>query len=239
MRGDEPAAVELDLAILADDSKFNCEPEEPAHALKFVLVCEGGADASVVLEEVGENGVGMHGDVSEDVVEDVRLGRVFEGVAGANVGGSRKFARGEHLEEGVGRQESADGCGVPAGARREALVDLGEIGDQVFAEADLVESVEVFRAGVVGELGHAAADELGPDGVLLRGVGGPILLNQIWFGDGKVGGLGGHRKLDSGKTLEDCTAGLDVSTGRAGTSGPKWIKVLPADSTEDGGLSVV
>ena len=90
--------------------------------------------------------MGVHGDVSEDVVENVGLRGVFERIAAAEVGGGGKFAGGEHLEECVGRKESADRGGVPAGARAQALVDLGEVGDDVFAEADLVESVEVFGA---------------------------------------------------------------------------------------------
>ena len=108
-----------------------------------------GADLAVLLEEIGKDGMGVHGDVSEDVVEDVGLGRVFERVAAAQPGGGGKLTRGEHLEEGVGRQKAADRRGVPAGAWAEALVDLGEIGDGVFAQADLVEAVEILLAGVL------------------------------------------------------------------------------------------
>src|ERR1700739_2161281 len=44
---------------------------------------------------------------------------------GGNLAGS------EHLEEGVGRKEAADRSGVPAGARTEAPVDLGEVRNDV------------------------------------------------------------------------------------------------------------
>ena len=207
MRGDQSAAVELDLAVLTDDAELDGEPEEASHALQLVLrraagaIGKAGADLAVVLQEVGEDRMGVHGHVPEDVMEDVGLGGVFERVAAAQPGGSGKLARGEHLEEGVGRQEAADGRGVPAGAWTEALVDLGEIGDGVFAQANLFEAVEIFLAGVLAELRHAAAHEFSPDSVLLGCVSRPVLLDEVGFGDGERSGLRVHEKFDSGKTF--------------------------------------
>ena len=179
---DKAAAVDLDLAVLADEAELDGEPEEAAHAFEFFVIGEAGAYLAVVLEEVSEDGVGVHGDMAEDVVEDIGLGCVFHGVAGAQPCGGGEHARGEHLEEGVGREETADGRGLPAGTGLETGTDLGEVREFVFLKADLVEAVEVLLTGVVAELGHSAADKLGPDGMLLWSVGGPVLFDEIWGG---------------------------------------------------------
>jgi len=60
--------------------------------------------------------------------------------------------------------------------------DLGEVGELVFAEADLLEAVEILPAGVLTKLGHAAGYEFAPDGVLLGGIVRPGLLDQIGRG---------------------------------------------------------
>jgi len=70
VRGDQAAAVDLYGAVLADDAELHGEPEEAAHALEVFGVGEAGADLAVVLQEIGEDGVRVHGDVAEDVVED-------------------------------------------------------------------------------------------------------------------------------------------------------------------------
>jgi hypothetical protein len=124
----------------------------------------------------------VHGDVAEDVVKDVRLGGVLHGVAGAEPRGGGEHASGEHLEEGVGREEAADRGGLPAGAGLKQSADLGEVGQLVFAEADLLEAVQVLPAGVVAKLGHAASYEFAPDGVLLRSVIRPGLFDEVWRG---------------------------------------------------------
>lgn len=181
--GDEAAAVDLDLAVLADEAELDGEPEEAAHALKRLVVGEACADLAVVFEEVGEDGVGVHGDVAEDVVKDVRLRGVLHGVARAEPGGGGEHTGRKHLEEGVGGQEAADGGGLPAGARLEKSADLGEVGQLVFAESDLLEAVEILLAGMVAKLGHAAGYEFAPDGVLLRGIVRPGLFDEVGCGD--------------------------------------------------------
>ncbi len=179
VRRDQAAAVDLDLAVLPDEAKLYREPEETAHTLQRLGVGEACADFAVAFEEVCEDGVGVHGDVAEDVVEDVRLWGIFHRVARTEPGGRGKHAGSEHLEEGVGREEATDRGGLPAGSGLQKRADLGEIGQLVFLEADLAESVEILLAGVFAELRHTAADQLGPDGVLLGGVVGPCLFDQI------------------------------------------------------------
>src|SRR5580700_8645226 len=109
MGGDEAAAVDLDLAVLADEAEFDGEPEESAHALELFGIGEARTDLAVALKEVAEDGVGVHGDVAEDVVEDVRFGGVFHGLACAEPCGGGEHASGEHLEEGIAGKKATDG----------------------------------------------------------------------------------------------------------------------------------
>ena len=178
VRGDEATTVDLDLTILADEAELDGEPEEASHALEFIGIGESGADLAVALEEVSKDGMCVHGDVAEDVVEDIGLWSVFHCVSRAEPGGGWKHARGEHLEEGVGREEAADWSGLPAGAWLEAGADFSEVGKAIFAEADLVEALEVLLAGMVAELRHATRDEFRPDGVLFGSVRGPVLFDE-------------------------------------------------------------
>jgi hypothetical protein len=46
-----------------------------------------------------------------------------------------------------------------------------------------MEAVEILLAGMLAELGHAAADEFGPDGVLFGGIAGPGLFDEKGCGD--------------------------------------------------------
>jgi hypothetical protein len=180
--GDEAAAIDLDLAVLADEAELDGEPEEAAHALERHGIGEAGADLSVTFEKIGKDGVGVHGDVAEDVVEDVRFRGVLHGVARAEPSGRGEHAGGEHLEEGVGGEKAADRGGLPAGARLEEGADLGEVRELVFAESDLLKAVEILLAGVLAELRHAAGYEFSPDGVLLRCVVRPGLFDEVGRG---------------------------------------------------------
>src|SRR5271154_6523461 len=89
---DEAAAVDFDAAVLADEAELDGVPEEASDALQSGFVVYRRAQLPVVRQEIGENRVGVHGNVAEDVVEDVRLRRVFEGVAAAQPGGGGKLA---------------------------------------------------------------------------------------------------------------------------------------------------
>ena len=126
--------------------------------------------------------MGVHGDVAEDVVKDVGFGGVLHGLACAKPGGGGEHARGKHLEEGVAGEKTADGGGLPAGSRLKEGADFGEVGEFVFAQADLVKAVEILLAGVFPKLRHATAYEFRPDRMLFGRVSGPILFNQIGSG---------------------------------------------------------
>jgi hypothetical protein len=177
--GDEAAAVDLDLAVLADKAELDGEPEEAAHALERDRISEASADFSIAFEKICKDGVGVHGDMAEDIVEDVRLRSVLHGVAGSEPGGGREHSGAKHLEEGIGGEEAADRCGLPACARLKERADLGQVRQLVLAESDLLEAIKILQARVLAKLGHTAGYEFAPDGVLLRGVVGPGLFDEI------------------------------------------------------------
>jgi len=75
-----------------DQPELDGEPEEAGHAQPGVFSGDLRGERAEALEEVGEDGVGVHGDVSEDIVEDVGLGGVFELVGAAEAGDGGKAA---------------------------------------------------------------------------------------------------------------------------------------------------
>jgi hypothetical protein len=82
-------------------------------------------------EGIGEGGLGMHGNVAGEVVEDIRFGKVIEAVGTADGDGGGELAAAETIEEQIRRHVSADGFSVEAGQRPEALIDLVEARHEV------------------------------------------------------------------------------------------------------------
>ena len=95
-----------------------------------------------------------------------------------------KRRAGQHLKKRRRGKKAADRRRVPAGARLEAGADRGEVGQAVALQADDLEAIEIFARGVLFQLGQHAAHELGPDAVLLVGVGGVVLLDDVRRGGG-------------------------------------------------------
>jgi hypothetical protein len=54
-----------------------------------------------------------------------------------------------------------------------------------------VKAVEVFLAGMLFELRHAATHQLRPHGVLVRGIPAPVLLDEVGSGKRKAGSRNG------------------------------------------------
>src|SRR5579863_3901878 len=185
VRTDESAAVDLDFVVLADQAELHGVPEEAAELFEYRFIFDGGTDAAVTLEKVGKDFVCVHGYVAEDVMEDVRLRRVFERLAAAQPGCGGKASGCKHLKESRRRQEAAHRRGIPAGARLQPCAYRGEPGKAVALEADDFKAVEVGARGVLFEFRKYTAHELGPDGVLRVGVGGVVLLNEVRNGNGK------------------------------------------------------
>src|SRR5215469_10536050 len=143
VRADQPASVELDFVALADQPELDGVPEEPAQAFQNLLIFDGCTDTAVALEEIREDFMRVHGDVAEDVVEDVGFGGVFERFAAANPGGGRKAAGCEHLKKRGCGQEPAHRSRVPAGSRLQARADRRKPWQPVLLQADDLEAVEI------------------------------------------------------------------------------------------------
>ena len=123
--------------------------------------------------------MGVHGNVAEDVMEDIRFGDVLKRFPAPQPGGGRELPGSKHGKEGVRRQKTAHRGGSPATPGPKPLIHLGQIGDQVGSETNLLKTFQIFLASVGFNLGHAAAYQFRPGGVLLSRVGPPILLDQV------------------------------------------------------------
>src|SRR5688500_3491619 len=99
MGRDESTAVNLDLAILADQAELHGEPEQPRHASRVFLVLRRRRDLPVMLQEISEDRVGVERNVTEHVVENVRLGKVIELLPLPDRYGRRKLSEREALKE--------------------------------------------------------------------------------------------------------------------------------------------
>ena len=163
---------------MPDHAKFDRKPEQPAHLLQRVLVGQGRADGAIMLQEIGKDGMGVHGNVAEDIVEDIRLGNVGERFPAPQPGGGGKLPGRQHGKERVGRKKAADGGSAPATSRPKPLIHIGQVGNQIGSEANLLKALQIFLASMCLDLGHPAAHQIRPGRMLLRGVGRPILLDQ-------------------------------------------------------------
>jgi hypothetical protein len=90
--------------------------------------------------------------------------------------GKRRIDR--HWKEfSCGKKAGYRNC-VPACHRVEARVDIGKIGNSIFAQADHLRAIEKHPASVSSELLHATTVQNSPDVVLLVGVIAPVLLYE-------------------------------------------------------------
>ncbi len=140
------------------------------------------AYGAVMLQEVGKDRMGVHGNVAEDIVEDIRFGNVGERFPAPQPGGGGKLPGREHGKKGVGRKKTAYRRGSPATPRPKPLIHIGQIGNQIGSETNLLKALQIFLASMCFDLRHAAAHQFRPGGVLLRRVGLPILLDQKRLG---------------------------------------------------------
>src|SRR5215469_15666558 len=158
VRADHAAAVDLDLSVFADQPEFDGIPEKAAEPLQRVFVLDLRTEASVVLQEIGENGMRVHRHVPEDIVENIRLGRVFERIAAAKPGRSGKHARVEHLEKRVAWQKPAHGRGAPSSPRFQARGDGFKVWEAIVFEPEEFVAFEIGAAGVGVDLGPTATN---------------------------------------------------------------------------------
>src|ERR1700682_1553924 len=103
VRGDESRAIDLNPAILANETELHGEPEQPRHARRVLFVVGGGRNLSVALEKIGEARIGVQRDVAKDVVEDVRLRQIVELFALSYRHRRRKLSQRQALKKALGR----------------------------------------------------------------------------------------------------------------------------------------
>ena len=135
-----------------------------------------------MLQEIGKDRMGVHGNVAEDVVEDIRFGNVGQRFPAPQPGGGGELPGREHGKERVRRKKAAHRGSSPATPGPKPLIHIGQVGNQIGSEANLLKALQIFLASVCLDLGHTAAHQLCPGRVLLRRIGRPILLDQERLG---------------------------------------------------------
>lgn len=141
-----------------------------------------GGQAGEAGEEGTDPGIGEQGHTSKDVMEHIGLFEVIELFGFAEPGGGAE-ALVLHLFKEVGIVDEA-GYGIegPAGEACEALVDMGELGNDGVVHAEQGEGVVKIPVSAPVYRGHLAGVQAGP-GILVRGrIGGVVLCKHkaVW-----------------------------------------------------------
>ena len=132
---------------------------------------------AVGLQEARVHGVGEQRDVTEHVMEDVRLLQIIEFGLGTNERPGGKASVGEMLEEGVVGNKPRDGDDAPAGQSRKPFAQIRKIRDAGARKLQLRLRFEKGLAGAAGQQFGLPGEEPVPPIVLLGRVGGPILID--------------------------------------------------------------
>ena len=106
VRGDESRAIDLNPAILANETELHGEPEQPRHARRVLFVVGGGRNLSVMLQKISEYRIRVQGHVPENIVKDVRLRQVVELIALSYRYRRGKLSQRQALKEAFGRDIS-------------------------------------------------------------------------------------------------------------------------------------
>src|SRR4051812_42176033 len=131
-----------------------------------------------MLEEVRKHGIRMQRNMTKDIVKDVRLGQVVELLPLSNGHRRGKFSQREALKEALCRDVARDWNCFPSGGRSEAPIYFSEIGYRFSLQADCVRALQEDAASIFPQLLHPPVVEQAPDGVVLRRIGFPILLDE-------------------------------------------------------------
>src|SRR6202008_3842770 len=115
MGADDAAAVDLDLSAMPNQPNLHRLQKQAAQSFQDVRVLHSGANGAVVLEEVRKYAMRVHGDVSEDVMKNIRLRNISGPIGAARPRGRREHARRQHFKTRSARKESADWSCAPAG----------------------------------------------------------------------------------------------------------------------------
>jgi hypothetical protein len=140
-----------------------------------VFVAGLGCCLAEALQEIGEDRMRMERDVSEDVMEDVRLRDVVERVRGSDRDGGGEAATREGREEQLRLEKPLHWHGAPASLWFEARVHLVEVRDAVALQADDFDPLKERARCMLFEVLHAAVVERLPNAVVVSRVARPIL----------------------------------------------------------------
>jgi hypothetical protein len=105
-------------------------------------------------QHIGEDAIGVHGDVSGDIVEDVRFGEIVDCVQVADRDCGRERPRPQAVEEHVSRYVSADSPGGESAERLEELIDFSEPRNALRIEGQALDTFHEFRVRVLFPAWH-------------------------------------------------------------------------------------
>ncbi len=144
---------------------------------------------AIGLHVIGEDRVHQHRHMAADVVKDVRLLQVIELVAPPDEAGRREAARRQVGEEHIVGHEARHCDNSPAGGAIEDVAEPPEIRDAAVGlqptglsrgrDAEALQPVEIFAAGAACQQPLLAFEQEPPDGVLVLGIGRPVLLDRV------------------------------------------------------------
>ena len=177
-RGEDPGAVGLGLAALLDQPELHREPEHPRQQPQPLVRLGAGHRLAHQPVDGGQLGDGQLVGVPDHLVDDVglgcvqRLGRVPQVLGGVEDGAGEGAV--EVPQRGQAGDRVVAECRLPFGGDRfEEAADLGELGDVVGRQAQLLLGLEERPAGVGVVEGLELAGDDPPHLVLGDGVVGP------------------------------------------------------------------
>ena len=177
--GEDAAAVDAQVIALLHQPELHREPVEPRQ-IDPILLAGVQPELAIEVGEVGEGGVGQHGAVAEDLVEDVGLLQVVELVPAADEGGHRKLAISEQGKEAIEGDERGHGGHRPAGGGGQGGVDLPQLRDAIPRQCEPSQPRPVCVAGLALERRELARDQDLPGPLLfLRVVDDALLVRLV------------------------------------------------------------
>ena len=180
-RGDDAGAVDPQALGAADQAELHRVPVEPRQIAQHAQSLGAQAALAVGLHVVGEDRVGQHRHVAEDIVEDVRLLQVVELVGLADELAGRKAPVGQMVEEHLVGHQTRHRDDAPAGALLQIVAQAAEIGDVLGIDGEVAHALNELVAGSAGQQFALTLVQGFPDAVLFRRVAVPALV------DGPVG----------------------------------------------------
>src|SRR4051794_26856396 len=168
---EDAGAVGAQLAVLVHDAELEREPEDVGDELQPFVGLDALRGLAREALELGEARAREHVPVADDLVDDVRLGRVERLGGMADVLRRVEDAMRERAVELAQRDEAGRRVVLEAGQRLQARRDLVELGHPVLGQRESGLRLEELAAGVLLVLRAQLAADRSPDLVLDVGVG--------------------------------------------------------------------